>query len=308
VPARRSSRPQVEWIIASKVECAALIQLLDAHPLRGRKLVEYEVWREGVALWSLRRYGLGPGARARLEQLAAYLKAARAYRDARADGPRPTLTDPDAQHYFAGFFSGEGSFGLSGGKPRFVVKLRRDDKPLLEAFCRDFGLGSVCDVDTPARWSPAAVWHVTSAKHVLAGVALFGSAGLLGRKSRQFRAWRPGAEAAARAIITGEPVDEQVVARARRALAHATAYEAPSSSLPQNDASSAARAAYAEVLQSWAESSDEPLSCGAYEAVRHSLHPDWPKRETVAAAFGGWYEALRWAGLAARAARRPSAR
>jgi hypothetical protein len=37
VPARNGSRPQVRWKIESKAECAALVDLLDQHPMRGRK-------------------------------------------------------------------------------------------------------------------------------------------------------------------------------------------------------------------------------------------------------------------------------
>jgi hypothetical protein len=305
VPARNGSRPQVRWTVSTKLECAALSELLDAHPLRGRKLAEYEIWREAVALWSVERYGLAPGLRARLARLAANLKVARAYREPRAEAPGPVLTDPASRYYFAGFFSGEGSFALGRRSARFLIKLRRDDGPLLGAFCRDFGLGTICEVDTPAPWSPAAVWQVTAARDVLAGIALFDSARLLGRKARQFRAWRPGAEAVASAIVAGEPVDEPVLESARRALVRATAYQAPDSPLPSDDAGSSARAAYMEVLRDWAASTDQRLSCVTYEATRRGLRPDWPKRETIAAEFGGWYDALRCAGLAERAARGP---
>jgi hypothetical protein len=294
-------------MVSTKRECAALSDVLDAHPLRGRKLSEYEIWREAVALWSAARYGFAPGVRARLARLASDLRLARAYREPRTDAAGPMLTDPNARHYFAGFFSGEGSFALNRRSARFLVKLRRDDRPLLDAFCRDFGLGTICDVNTPAPWSPAAVWHVTGAHDVLAGIALFESASLLGRKARQFSAWRPGAEAVARSIVAGDPVDDQVVAGARRELARATAYVEPRSPLPRDDGRGAARVAYTDVLRSWAASTDELLSCTAYEATRRRVRPDWPKRETLAAEFGGWYEALRWAGLAERAARRPSA-
>src|SRR3954447_18454259 len=37
IAARNGSRPQVCWTIESKAECAALVDLLDAHPMRGRK-------------------------------------------------------------------------------------------------------------------------------------------------------------------------------------------------------------------------------------------------------------------------------
>jgi hypothetical protein len=53
------------------------------------------------------------------------------------------MTDQYAPNYFAGFFSGEGSFSLSGRRPPFVIKLRRDDRPLLDAFCHDFAIASV---------------------------------------------------------------------------------------------------------------------------------------------------------------------
>jgi hypothetical protein len=306
IAARNGSRPQVRWTIESKVECAGLVELLDAHPLRGRKLGEYEVWREAVGVWSARRYGLAPGARPRLQRLARALRDARVYRPPARDAVDTSLTEPYAAHYFAGFFSGEGCFGLGPRDARFVIKVRRDDRPLLEAFRTAFRMGSICDVPTPEPWSPAAVWHVVAARDVLRGIALFEAAGLLGRKDRQFRAWRPGAKAVALAKLGRNPVDQSVVASARRDLARATAYAPPAHCLEADRGHADARTAYIDVLQTWAKSAEGPLSCTAYEAARR-LHPHWPKRDTIAIMFGGWYEALRSAGLASRAARRPSA-
>jgi hypothetical protein len=280
---------------------------LDDHQLRGRKLQEYEIWREAVCLWSARRYGFATGARPRLQQLAVALKKARAYRAPMRDCDLPRLGDPNAAHYFAGFFSGEGSFGLGPRDARFVIKVRRDDRPLLEAFRTQFGIGSVCDVESPEPWSPAAVWHVVAARDVLRGIALFEAAGLLGRKERQFRAWQPGAEAVAEAKIARGPLDKGVLDRSRADLARATAYSPPSHPLPRMPVHAHARIAYVDVLRAWAKLADGSLSCTAYQAAR-SLHPQWPKRDTIAFAFGGWYEALRSAGLESRAARRPSAR
>jgi hypothetical protein len=141
---------------------------------------------------------------------------------------------------------------------------------------------------------------------VLKGIAMFETAPLLGRKLRQFRAWRPGAEAFARAVLAREPVDAEIVRAARRDLARATAYHAPRSPLPGDAGWGATRIAYIDVLRAWARFADGPLTCTAYQVARRR-RPDWPKRETIALAFGGWYEALRSAGLDHRAARRPSA-
>jgi hypothetical protein len=59
VAARNGSRPQVAWKIGSKLECQVLAELLDTHPLRGRKRREYEIWREAVR--SGPRSATGPG-------------------------------------------------------------------------------------------------------------------------------------------------------------------------------------------------------------------------------------------------------
>jgi hypothetical protein len=305
VPARARSRPQVRWEIASKLECARLMQILDAHPLRARKVKEYEIWRDAVELWAAQRYGCRPGGQDHLAQLATQLKAARVYRDP-IENHVPVMADPHAPFYFGGFFSGEGSFGLGPRAARVVIKLRRDDRPLLDAFRDVFGIGSVCDVAAPAPWSPAAVWQVTGARDVLKAIALFDAGGLLGRKERQFRAWRAGAEAVSLAKIARGPVDERVVASARRALAAATKYTPPAEPLLLDPGYGDARKAHIDVLRTWAASVDGRLTCTAYEAVR-GVHRHWPKRDTIAIAFGGWYEALRSAGLAERAARRPSA-
>jgi hypothetical protein len=61
-----------------------------------------------------------------------------------------------------------------------------------------------------------------------------------------------------------------------------------------------ARRAYADVLRAFAtEAPDSKLSCTAY-AQAHDRHPEWPNRNTIALAFGGWAQALRAAGLGAR--------
>ena len=307
VAARRGSRPQVVWRITSKVECVVLAKLLDEHPVRGRKLKEYGIWREAVAAWTARRYGLAPRTRTRLEGLALDLKAARRYREPPPDALRPPLSDQNAAYHFAGFFSGEGSFGLAARAARFLIKLRRDDRPLLEAFQAEFGMGTVCDVAAGAEsWSPAAVWHVTSARDVLNGIALLDCAGLLGRKERQFRAWRAAAEAISLAKLARLPVDTGLVAAGRRDLSTVTAYTAPSKPLVTDHGYAVTRNAHLDVLRAWAASVEGPLSCTSYQEARQ-LHPSWPKRDTIAFAFGGWYEALRSAGLEHRAARRPSA-
>ena len=303
---RNGSRPQVSWIVESKAECAILVELLDSHAMRGRKLAQYQLWRQAVGIWRARRYGVTPAARVRLTEIARALGMERAYRPPDAAAALPGMCDRNAAFYFAGFFSGEGSFRLGPRDAGFVIKVRRDDRPLLEAFQKRFGTGHVRDVGSHQPWSPAVVWTTTSAAGVLTGIALFEAAGLLGRKQRQFLAWSPGADAVAKAKIARVPVEASVVSASRLALDAATAYAAPDEPIRADPGYADARTAFLDILRSWARSTDRPLSCMAYETAR-AHNPHWPKRDTIAFAFGGWYEALRSAGLEDRAARRPSA-
>ena len=183
---------------------------------------------QAVRLWGTRRYGLPPGARLRLGESRGRTRRGARISPARHTG-RTTCDgrSPRARSTSRGFFSGEGCFRLRPRDARFVIKVRRDDRPLLEAFRSAFGIGSVCNVARLRAWSPAAVWHVVAGADVLEGIKVFESAGLLGRKQRQFAAWRPGAEAVAQAKIVRGPLDANLVAASRRALAAVSAYRAP---------------------------------------------------------------------------------
>jgi len=45
------------WHVVRKGACLALVDLLDAHPLRSRKAQDYKVWRRAVQLWVTTRPG-----------------------------------------------------------------------------------------------------------------------------------------------------------------------------------------------------------------------------------------------------------
>jgi LAGLIDADG endonuclease len=53
-----SSRPQTKWIVYGAEDQVKLVEILDAHPLRAKKLRDYEVWRRAVIVRaSHARYG-----------------------------------------------------------------------------------------------------------------------------------------------------------------------------------------------------------------------------------------------------------
>ena len=80
-------KPQAMWTVRSKIECAALVDLLDRYPLRAKKARDYAVWREAVAEW-LRvappRRGR-PQDWSRMAELKAVLETGRQYGAARID-------------------------------------------------------------------------------------------------------------------------------------------------------------------------------------------------------------------------------
>jgi hypothetical protein len=52
VPARRTSRPQTNWIVQRKADCQRLVSILDRHPILGKKQGQYAIWRKAIAVWT----------------------------------------------------------------------------------------------------------------------------------------------------------------------------------------------------------------------------------------------------------------
>jgi hypothetical protein len=144
--------------VASKRECTGLTRILRAFPLRARKRHDFEIWARAVDRWAAIPYdaSVGRAFHARMARDAATLRDVRRY----VNSPSPALdgSAEDLLAYLGGFFSGEGCFGLSGLQPRAVVKLRRDDRAILELFASRFGLGRVRDQAAYGGSTPTATW------------------------------------------------------------------------------------------------------------------------------------------------------
>lgn len=289
------SRPQTLWTIASKLECRRLAQILDAYPLRGRKAADAAIWVEAVALWTALDRGLTPDAARELPLLAATLKRGRGYVEPKVQGQAGDYES--LCPFLGGFFTGEGCLRLTARHARAVVKTRRDDRPLLEQFRATFGLGSVSNGAAYGRSAPTAQWYFGADRDILRVVDLFDECALLGRKRRQYAAWRPAAIEIGLAHRDGRPVDTRVTAEAQAKLAAASAY-APET-IPGPAKPPDPREAYVELLRDWAANLPGPPTGMAYTRDRLAY---WPDRNTLARAFGSWAAALAAAGL--RPARR----
>jgi hypothetical protein len=295
VPARRTSRPQVVWSVASKLECRELARLLQRYPLRGRKRREFAVWSAAVERWSESLHGSTATADGVMRCAAAELRALRHYVDpvhpGGADGDALTPAD-GLSAFLGGFFTGEGSFSLRG-RAVAGIHLRADDAALVRSFRHVFGIGRV-SVSTPSGATPTVRWTVCRRAELREAIAVLDRAMLRGRKRREFEAWRVGAAEYAR----GRDRDEAVIAAAAASLARARAYVERPLELPAREPPTEA---YIDVLRAFAgEVPGGRLTCTAYTHAR-ARHPEWPTRNTLAMAFGSWERALAAAGLGARA-------
>jgi hypothetical protein len=295
VPGRGNSKPQAAWTVQSVGECLRLAELLEAFPLRGRKRLEADIWREAVRAQALKTRG-----RADLAAFSQLLPAVRRYVDpGPAVTPDPSADQPGLLWFLGGFFTGEGSFHLTQRSAGTVITLRRDDRPLLVAMARLTGLGRIYDIAPHRTSKPGARWHICSQSELPEAIELLSAARLQGRKKREFRVWCVGAEEFICARRDGRRRNSRTLELAGEGLRRVREYrDVP---LPANeDPRSDSRRAYAEVLRTFGASSRGMLTCTAYSEARRE-HPHWPTYETLNRAFGSWPNALAEAGLERRA-------
>jgi hypothetical protein len=291
VPARRTSKPQVQWLITTRADCAELATVLARFPFRGRKRRELEVWSAAVTAWS----GQGDTRRAALRAMTAELRALRAYSPA-ADA---LAVAPQAKQalwgYISGFLLAEGSFRLTASEARATVNLRADDLGLLKMLARESGLGAVSTFDPGRPLNPVARWTIASR----ADLSLLGSwlldVGLPGHKGAVIRTWAHGVghldlPAQRRLVADRLAIERPYVAPQRRALLAVARPEL--------------RDTCKDALLAWASTEDGALSCTRYVRWRCGQTAR-PTRNTIVRQFGSWHGALTAAGLGDRAARGP---
>jgi hypothetical protein len=196
--ARRTSHPQLEWIVATKASCLRLIELLDQYPLRGRKSRDYAVWRPAVLWWA--------AGNAKQRQIhrdwtpMAYLKdrlgQCKTYAPWVEYSPRedaPSLTD-EWLWFFSGFATAEAHIGITangpGYLPRFQITLRDDDFPLLRELRRRLdGIGRLYRASRPGS-HPSVTWMVRDIRGLRRLVDVFDRFPPRGRKRNEYEIWR----------------------------------------------------------------------------------------------------------------------
>lgn len=96
-------------------------------------------------------------------------------------------------HWLAGFIDGEGSFIIHGAERkqcRMCVKLRADDRAILDEIVERTGIGRVTHQPNNARTNPQYGWLVITKADCQRLVALLERYPLRAKKARDFEIWR----------------------------------------------------------------------------------------------------------------------
>ncbi len=97
-------------------------------------------------------------------------------------------------HWLAGFIDGEGSFQIVAFRGRFDcrfrVKLRDDDRAILEEIVKRTGIGRIKTDAGHGSSKPQAVWKVQNKAECLALVQLLDRYPVRAKKARDYVVWR----------------------------------------------------------------------------------------------------------------------
>jgi hypothetical protein len=290
VPARRTSRPQVQWLVRTQDDCMTLVDLLSEFPMRGRKRVEFEIWRSAVELWTSGMTNREVLARVLRDRLL----DARRFRA--PDGQALPPLDDGLRGYLHGLVCAEGSFSLAPSKTGLALHMRRDERPLLAMLQRALGLGRLCDSRAYPPASPSTTWHVSRLEEAERLAGILDPALLRGRKARELEIWLRAVEERRSAQAAGRVADlDDLIAEFRAARLYR-----PGRPPVTNDRAPDPREEALAVLRDWAAREHGSLSCSRYARARQH---GWPTRNTISRRFGSWDAALRAAGLEDRLAR-----
>jgi hypothetical protein len=142
VPARATSKPQVQWLVQTQADCRVLADLLTQFPLRGHRRAEFELWRSAVELWHSPVTHKIVVARRLREKLA----ARRSFSPPEAGTIAPAPADKTAlRGYLHALVAAEGSFELRHEYTGLAVHMRQDSRPLLAMLAAALEVGSLRD-------------------------------------------------------------------------------------------------------------------------------------------------------------------
>lgn len=283
VAGSRRFTPANHLEVARGRDCLKIVDILNRFPPLGKAGRQFEVWRRAVQLWA--GNGQQPD---ELSAMAAELGTL--HRSAEPVPCRVDITPEEVGRFLAGFASAEAHFGASPrGSPRFVINLRADDGPLLALFQEAFGLGYLRDIPASGTSRAAVTWRLGRLMDLQALVTLLEASPPRGRAGYVYRAWRELVRTPLRTSLVKRAFAIEI-RRRRDFVADVAGVER----VPLIDRR---RARCAAALREWSLSTNYPGGSTAYERWRRRSRRGAPTRNTIAAAYGSWLDALETLGL-----------
>jgi hypothetical protein len=291
VSARNTSHPQTLWLVQRQTDCLRLLQILERHPPIGKKALQFEIWRRAVLAWTSGQPGPGDV----LARCAELLSASR-HPEHSPLGSGVDITTPYLLAFLAGFATAEAHFGaVPGDRPAFVINQRRDDGGILRLLHERLEIGHIAEVPARGASRAALSWRIGKLADLRALVAALDRYPPRGRVLRIYRAWRE--------LVLIEPQRRGARHQLADEVRRRRAYKPGLGTILPTDARRARQIHHLEALRAWSAAYGGPFTTTAYDAWRRRRAPECPGRNTIAAAFGSWLNALAAAGLSAEGCR-----
>lgn len=291
--AQGRAKPQVSWQVNRADDCARLAEVLEREPLLNKKAGDFAIWSEAVSVWR-------SGEAGRWKRMDALARVLRAHRDPGVVADRPAVDV--SRHYLSGFLAGfataEAHFGaqLPAGKPTFVLRLRADDRAILDFLAAHFDIGRVAVRPGTGRAQAVATWTVTGCDDLRRLASVLDRFPPRGRQGRVYEAWRELLDVATEQRGCRCSATERLRRRESAWYVRAQRAYCRPAPLPRHDGRQAGRERCLAALRDWAASDPAAYTATAYTGWRSSAG-DHPSRNTVARALGSWHAALEAAGL-----------
>jgi hypothetical protein len=262
-----------------------MVAILDSYPPLGKKLGQYEIWREAVTAWTGPRSDRQSVIAACRERLRAHRRA-----DVLASTSVVSITDEHLLAFLAGFATAEAHFGTTTeGHPHFRINLRSDDGELLRTFRDCLRIGSVVDIPPRATSQAAVSWRVMRLSELRDLTQALDRHPPRGRVLRIYDAWRD--------LVLLENRRSGMRRRLARRVKDLRAYRPGFEWRDAADAGAERRRRHVAVLTGWAAETEGPRTVTAYEGWRKASDRSLPTRNTIVSAFGTWADALGAAGI-----------
>lgn len=273
--------PQAAWIVSRKDETSELVRFLTEVPLRSRKRLDFSVWSAAVRCWN----GSDRDRVARMQNHRRAIASARAYTAHAQTRQSAGVAAAGFDDWLGGFVAGDGCFDISGRAPRLTVRLRADDRALLEGIRKMTCAGNVNGPYVNAGAHPSLAWNVTRTSELMdIGERLEGR--IPGRKRLEFAVWRLAVEARADGTKTTSE-RRRAIEEATRDLKALRRYR-PGAAVPPAKTRRLQRmyaqnGAWIVLLREWASTERGSLTAEAYGGARQA---GWPTRNTLTRRFG----------------------